>query len=302
MKSFREYVTEVEGPRSELDKLAFKEHPVQVKDYPVANAGERDVKTKKDKSRSADQQGGKDVAAYAADNGVKTDPMSEVPIFQSGRAYSKQQIMQYFKPESVEESFASVQKKISSSEHIPMKNAGAILANASRHASAAAKRKNPKLKRVKEEVEIDDISDVLDQLDEISKKRLGDYINAASSDKSHHAHEIGKVNQIAATDGTTAADRAHRDYHNKQHSKRSGGIGHAVQKLTKEEVAVGDDCSTITKSKPEGGSSSGRSMIKKNKDKIKVKTAGEFRESFRDRVEKKHPRETKPAPEERDGK
>lgn len=45
-------------------------------------------------------------------------------------------------------SFKSVQKKIASQGH-SMDSAGAILANASRHASAAAKRANPKLKRVK---------------------------------------------------------------------------------------------------------------------------------------------------------
>jgi hypothetical protein len=45
-------------------------------------------------------------------------------------------------------SFKSVQKKIAKQGH-SMESAGAILANASRHASAAAKRANPKLKRVK---------------------------------------------------------------------------------------------------------------------------------------------------------
>ena len=45
-------------------------------------------------------------------------------------------------------SFKSVQKKIAGQGH-SMASAGAILANASRHASAAAKRKNPKLRRVK---------------------------------------------------------------------------------------------------------------------------------------------------------
>ena len=46
-------------------------------------------------------------------------------------------------------SFKSVQKKISRKEHVPIENAGAILADRTRNASAAAKRKNPKLKRVK---------------------------------------------------------------------------------------------------------------------------------------------------------
>ena len=44
--------------------------------------------------------------------------------------------------------FKNVQKSIAKKEHIPMKNAGAILANASRHASPAAKRKNPNLAKV----------------------------------------------------------------------------------------------------------------------------------------------------------
>ena len=49
-------------------------------------------------------------------------------------------------------SFKSVQKSIAAKEGVPMKNAGAILATASRNASPAAKRKNPKLKRVKGKV------------------------------------------------------------------------------------------------------------------------------------------------------
>jgi len=44
-------------------------------------------------------------------------------------------------------SFKSVQKKIA--KRYGMKRAGAILASASRKASPAAKRRNPKLKRVK---------------------------------------------------------------------------------------------------------------------------------------------------------
>lgn len=46
-------------------------------------------------------------------------------------------------------SFKAVEKSISKKEGIPMKNAGAILAHSSRNASPAAKRKNPKLKKVK---------------------------------------------------------------------------------------------------------------------------------------------------------
>ena len=45
--------------------------------------------------------------------------------------------------------FKAVQQKIAKSEGIPMENAGAILASASRKASAAAKKKNPRLKKVK---------------------------------------------------------------------------------------------------------------------------------------------------------
>lgn len=46
-------------------------------------------------------------------------------------------------------SFKSVQAGIAKKEGISKKAAGAILAKSSRNASASAKRKNPKLKKVK---------------------------------------------------------------------------------------------------------------------------------------------------------
>lgn len=45
--------------------------------------------------------------------------------------------------------FKAVQKQIARKEGVSMKAAGAILASASRNASASAKRANPRLKRVK---------------------------------------------------------------------------------------------------------------------------------------------------------
>jgi hypothetical protein len=46
-------------------------------------------------------------------------------------------------------SFKSIQNKIAKKDGVSKKSAGAILASASRKASPAAKRKNPKLKKVK---------------------------------------------------------------------------------------------------------------------------------------------------------
>lgn len=46
-------------------------------------------------------------------------------------------------------SFGKVQAKIAKKDGVSKKAAGAILASASRKASPAAKRKNPKLKKVK---------------------------------------------------------------------------------------------------------------------------------------------------------
>lgn len=46
-------------------------------------------------------------------------------------------------------SFKGIEKKIAGKEGIPLKNAGAILANSSRNASPAAKKKNLKLRKVK---------------------------------------------------------------------------------------------------------------------------------------------------------
>jgi hypothetical protein len=45
--------------------------------------------------------------------------------------------------------FKAVQSKIAAKEGVSMDSAGAILANASRKASPSAKKKNPRLKRVK---------------------------------------------------------------------------------------------------------------------------------------------------------
>ncbi len=45
--------------------------------------------------------------------------------------------------------FKAVQQQIAKKQRIPMDRAGAILAAATRRASAAAKRANPRLKRVK---------------------------------------------------------------------------------------------------------------------------------------------------------
>ena len=45
--------------------------------------------------------------------------------------------------------FKAVQKKIARKSGVSMERAGAILAASSRGASAAAKRKNPRLKRVR---------------------------------------------------------------------------------------------------------------------------------------------------------
>jgi len=50
---------------------------------------------------------------------------------------------------SVHPGFAKVADMISSKENIPAKNAGAILAARTRNASAGAKRKNPRLLKVK---------------------------------------------------------------------------------------------------------------------------------------------------------
>jgi hypothetical protein len=74
-----------------------------------------------------------------------------------------------------------------------------------------------------------------DQIDELSKKTLGSYIGSASADKSFAAHDVGAINQIAQSTGTTASDREEREQLNKRHAKRSSGIGRAVDKLTKEE-------------------------------------------------------------------
>lgn len=50
---------------------------------------------------------------------------------------------------SMHPGFKAVQASIAKKSGVPMKNAGAILANASRHASKSAKKTNPRLNKVK---------------------------------------------------------------------------------------------------------------------------------------------------------
>lgn len=52
------------------------------------------------------------------------------------------------KPTKKHPGFAKVEKKIEKSDGVDKKRAGAILAAATRRDSAAAKKKNPRLKRV----------------------------------------------------------------------------------------------------------------------------------------------------------
>lgn len=54
-----------------------------------------------------------------------------------------------YNPHKAHPGFKAVQKSIAAREGISQERAGAILASAARNASAAAKRKNPRLRRVK---------------------------------------------------------------------------------------------------------------------------------------------------------
>lgn len=76
----------------------------------------------------------------------------------------------------------------------------------------------------------------VEEIYELSKKTLASYIGSASISKSHAAHDMGRINQIAQTSGTTASDRKERDALNKTHGKRSLGISRAANKLAKEDM------------------------------------------------------------------
>lgn len=78
----------------------------------------------------------------------------------------------------------------------------------------------------------------VEELDELSKKTLASYIGGASASKSYAAHDMGRINQKAATSGTTDGDRKERDALNKIHGKRSAGIQKAANKLAKEDVEM----------------------------------------------------------------
>jgi hypothetical protein len=102
------------------------------------------------------------------------------------------------------------------------------LAGGEKSRQAYAARYTPTGKKKKPEV-----GKKAEQVDELSSKTYGDYIGSASASKSALAHDIGKINQIAATTGTTPRDREDRNALNRKHAQRSIGIGRAVKNLTK---------------------------------------------------------------------
>lgn len=62
--------------------------------------------------------------------------------------HDKENLMKHGEHSKAHPGFRAVQKSIAAKSGLPMKAAGAILANRTRHASAAAKKSNPRLKRV----------------------------------------------------------------------------------------------------------------------------------------------------------
>lgn len=78
-----------------------------------------------------------------------TKGMAPAPRTEEVEELNADDVSEARKKKSVKESFKSVENKIASKEGVSKKSAGAILAKSSRNASAAAKKKNPKLKRVK---------------------------------------------------------------------------------------------------------------------------------------------------------
>lgn len=71
----------------------------------------------------------------------------------------------------------------------------------------------------------------VENIDEISKKKALDYIGAASTDKSHRAHEIGADNAAGYHTGEREMSRKELDKTQKAHGNRSLGIQRAAAKL-----------------------------------------------------------------------
>lgn len=94
MKSFKEFISEVEGPRSEVDKLVFAQHPIKVTDVPYDTKDVFKNTIPKDKTRKADKT--------EPNEATGGNPPFETPLYQPQTLGSREKIMQYFKPESVE--------------------------------------------------------------------------------------------------------------------------------------------------------------------------------------------------------
>ncbi len=77
MKKLSDFISEVEGPRSQLDKLVRAIHKIKKTDYPF-KPNNFDVQTKKDMSKRASYKNGADVDIYNQSNGQT--PMREQTI------------------------------------------------------------------------------------------------------------------------------------------------------------------------------------------------------------------------------
>ena len=73
-----------------------------------------------------------------------------------------------------------------------------------------------------------------EQLDELSQKALGRYVQSAISDRAWRNHEIGYINGIATSVGTTPAERQERDAQNNKAMKRQIGLHRALKKIAPE--------------------------------------------------------------------
>jgi len=261
MKTFKDIISEVAEPKGGDEKRFKAKHVTAKYDHPAAEEEQFTSDMKKDKTKKASYEKGKDAEVYEgytsdaqrkavhaskdeekkkkkksfkemfSGQDLAEDPFEEVPMMMRQLefiCYAAEEIKEYAgMGVDPEEWFQNKLAHV----HGQMQGLHAYIEGDKRMMSAKMSDMNP----MGEEVE---------QIDEISKKTLGSYVKKASSDlysrgsrTQYHSNKRNKSSGPFEKE-SKKKHQSLADYHYRKAGNRAAGIEKATDRLTKEEVEL----------------------------------------------------------------
>lgn len=214
MKKLEDFLAEVEGPRSSLDRLVRAIHKVKKTDYPLS-PNSFEVKTTKDKTKKASYKDGEDVRQYRMANGQS--PMREqlqaaiVDMFSEGLSpMAAKHLLDSH--EGSGKDFFSLKSDTISSLHAHAKKAGYRGSN-----NGASLARNFHQHLVKKAASV---SEGVENVQEVSQGRLKDYLAKSKASWNKARDDYDNPKKKAAANNTMG--------------KRSMGIDDAKKRIKEE--------------------------------------------------------------------